>query len=338
MPEGTHKQATLHDVARLAGVSHQTVSRVINTSPNVSESTRARVTQAIEDLNYRPNRAARSLITGRSQTIQVIDFAAMYLMPIPEIVRQTNELNYRVGVSMLQDEHSAEDLRLLMDDLTSRLVDGFLLFDPQERFEKSELDRLCRGIPYVQMSGEPVSGIPAVLIDNKAGMEQMMAHLIGLGHRRIVEIGGPAAIHDARIRHQTYLDQMSAAGLEPGPCLEGDFTSGRAYELTRQLLAGRRDFSAIVCANDDSALGVMRALHECGLRIPDDVSVTGFDDHYPVRFYEPPLTTVRQDYSILSREAVQLLVDIIEEPKTLIRQVVLRPELVVRQSTARFQA
>ncbi len=338
MPEGTAKQATLHDVARLVGVSHQTVSRVINDSPNVSEGTRARVNQAIETLNYRPNRAARSLITGRSQTIQVIDFAATYLMPIPEIVRQTNAFNYRVGVSILRDEVSTEELRQLMDDLTSRLVDGFLLFSPQVCFDKRELDRLCRGIPYVQMAGEPAIGIPAVLIDNKAGVEQGMAHLIGLGHRRIAEIGGPAAVYDARIRHQTYLEQMAAAGLEPGPWLAGDFSAEKAYELSLQLLAGPRDFSAIVCANDDSALGVLRALHERGLRVPEDISVVGFDDHPPVKFYEPPLTTMRQDYQQLSREAVQLLVELIKEPQSPVRQVVLPPTLVVRQSTARFRA
>jgi DNA-binding LacI/PurR family transcriptional regulator len=266
----------------------------------------------------------------------LIDFATMYLAPIPEIVHQTNKLNYRIGVTMLQDEASQEDLRLLMDDLTSRLVDGFLLFDPKQPFDKRDLDRLCRGIPYIQIAGEPAPGIPAVLIDNKAGMEQIMAHLIGLGHRRIAEISGPVSIYDAQVRHQTYLEQMASAGLQPGPSLQGDFTAGRAYELGRQLLGGRREFSAIVCANDDSALGVMRALHECGLRIPDDVSVTGFDDHDPVRFYEPPLTTIRQDYRILSQQAVQMLVDMIEGPKMAFRQLILRPELVVRKSTACF--
>ena len=333
MSEGHHRQATLHDVARLANVSHQTVSRVINNSPNVSVDTRARVKQAIEELNYRPNRAARSLITGRSQTIQVIDFTATYITPIPEIVRQSNELGYRVGVSMLQEGHTREDLRLLMDDLTSRLVDGFLLFDPQERFDKTELDRLCRGIPYVQLGGNPMPGVPAVFVDHAAGMAQVIDHLFSLGHRHIAEISGPKMTYDGLIRHQTYVEKMRLADLEIGPCVEGDFGATTAYHLALDLLAPRPLFSAIVCGNDDTALGALRALHELGIRVPGDVSVTGFDDHPPVAFYEPPLTTVRQDYAAMSLQALQYLLALIENVQTPYRQIVVCPDLVIRQST-----
>lgn len=208
MKERTHKQATLHDVARLANVSHQTVSRVINNSPNVAEDTRQRVLAAIIELNYRPNRAARSLITGRSQTIQVIIFEETYLTPIPAIVSEANGLGYRVGLSVLRHEHTQEEMRDLFDDLTSRLVDGFLLFDPQERFEAEELKQLCRGIPFVQMGGDPVQNIPAVLVDHEAGMCQVMDHLLERGHRKIAEISGPERVFDARVRHKVYLKKM----------------------------------------------------------------------------------------------------------------------------------
>ena len=338
MPEGHHRQATLHDVARVAGVSHQTVSRVINNSPNVSIDTRSRVNQAIEALNYRPNRAARSLITGRSQTIQVIDFSATYITPIPVIVRQSNELGYRVGVSILREGHTREDLRLLMDDLTSRLVDGFLLFDPQERIEREELDRLSRGVPYVQLGGNPMPEVPSVLVDHAAGITQVMNHLMGLGHKRIAEISGPLTSYDALIRHQTYLQNMEQAGFATGPCLEGNFETTEAYRLTSELLRESPSFSAIVCGNDDTALGALRALHERRIRVPEDISVTGFDDHLQVKYYEPPLTTVCQDYAAMSLLGLQYLLSFIEKPQTEHRQIVVCPDLVIRQSTGKARS
>ena len=333
MHEKTHRQATLHDVARLANVSHQTVSRVINNSPNVADETRVRVLAAINELHYRPNRAARSLITGSSQTIQVVIFEETYLTPIPAIVSEANGLGYRVGLSVLPHEHTPEEMRELFDDLTSRLVDGFLLFDPQENFESDEIRLLCRGIPFVQMGGDPVEKIPAVLIDHEAGMRQVMDHLLGLGHRKIAEISGPERVFDARVRHRVYLEKMRVAGLEPGPSCEGDFGADTAYHHALDLLQGGAEFSAIVCANDESALGVLRALHECGLRVPEDVSVTGFDDHPPVRFYEPPLTTVRQDYAEMSRVGIKFLVDLIAEPDLVLPQKILEPQLIIREST-----
>jgi DNA-binding LacI/PurR family transcriptional regulator len=331
--EGSHKQATLHDVARLANVSHQTVSRVINESPNVADETRKRVQQAIEALNYRPNRAARSLITGHSQTIQVVDFAASYLPPIPIIVSEANKLDYRLGVSILRDNHTRKELRDLLDDLTSRLVDGFLLFSPREPLTVTELDALCRGVPYVQMGGTPIEGAAGVLLDHAVGMVLIMDHLLNIGHREIVEISGPLNMFDARLRHAAYEKRMIEAGLAPGPLLEGDFTSECGYQLACQLVQSRLKFTAIVCGNDDTALGVMRALHYYGLRIPEDVSVVGFDDHSPVRYYEPPLTTVRQDYSLMSQAGLQYLVKLIQEPETPREQRVIRPELVIREST-----
>lgn len=333
MIEGHRKQATLHDVARLANVSHQTVSRVINDSPNLAEETRLRVREAIEALNYRPNRAARSLITGRSQTIQVVDFSATYLTPIPAIVNEATELGYRIGVSILRDEHTRLDLRDLLDDLTSRLVDGLLFFAVNDELDSVELDRLCRGVPYVQLGGNPIAGTAGVLTDHAAGMSLVMDHLISAGHRRIAELSGPLYFYDARIRHQTYLKKMEEARLGAGSFLEGDFSAETAHGLACQLVESGQDFSAIVCANDDTALGTIRALHACGIRVPEDVSVTGFDDHPPVRFYEPPLTTVRQDYGLMSRESLRLLVQMIQNPGVARSQTILAPTLIVREST-----
>ena len=333
MQERANKQATLHDVAKLANVSHQTVSRVINHSPNVAEETRQRVVSAISELNYRPNRAARSLITGRSQTIQVIVFEESYLFPVPAIVAAAAEQGYRVGLSILRHDSAQDELGELFDDMTSRLVDGFLLFDPQESYGAAVLKRLCRGIPFVQIGGNPVENITAVVLDHGDGMSQMMDLLLGLGHRRIVEISGSLRIYDARIRHECYLQKMLEAGLEPAPVFEGDFGAEKAHQLALDILNQGIEFTALVCANDESALGAMRALHSRGLRVPEDVSVTGFDDHPLVCFYEPPLTTIRQDYAEMSRIGMNALVDLIQDPGRPPEQVKLKPHLIVRQST-----
>lgn len=331
LAEPNQKQATLHDVARLANVSHQTVSRVINHSPNVSAETRERVQKAIQILNYRPNRAARSLITGRSQTIHIIDFEAGYLAPIPAIISTAGELGYRSSLSILSQTNS-DDLRKLLTELSSWMVDGLVLFDPQLSLNAAELESLCRGIPFIQLGGRPVPGIPSVTFDHAYGVEQAMRHLYSLGHRRIAAISGPLNLFDARTRHQTYVDWMKANHLEPGPCLEGNFSAGVAYQLAQDLIR-QGGFSAILCGNDETALGVLHALHECGLRVPADISVVGFDDHPHVQFYEPPLTTVRQDSDELSRFGITDLIARIEDPKLQGESLVLEPRLVVRGST-----
>jgi LacI family transcriptional regulator len=328
------KQATLHDVARLADVSHQTVSRVINDSPNVAAATREKVIQAIHKLNYRPNRAARSLITGRSQTLQVIDFDANFMTPIPPIVNLATERGYQVGVSTLRSPESLVELHRLFDDLTSRIVDGFLFFAMDMPMEAGLLDRLCRGIPYVQLGAAPAVDVPAVVFDQRHGMHQVMQHLFDLGHHKIAELTGRFAKVDGRIRHDVYLEMMAGKGLEPGPWREGDFTVHGGYVGTRQLLEQGLDFTALVCGNDQMALGALHALHEANFRVPEDVSVVGFDDEAFVAYYEPPLTTMRQDFQEQARQGIEYLIQLIDDPETKHEHKVICPHLIIRNSTA----
>ena len=328
------KQATLHDVARLADVSHQTVSRVINDSPNVADATREKVVQAIRRLNYRPNRAARSLITGRSQTLQVIDFDANFMAPIPPIVNLATERGYQIGVSTLRSPDSLLELNRLFDELTSRIVDGFLFFAMDIPMEVGLLDRLCRGIPYVQLGAAPDMNVPAVVFDQRHGMHQIMQHLFDLGHRKIAEVTGRLSKVDGRIRHEVYLEMMDGVGLEPGPWLEGDFTVHGGYVGTRQMLEQGQQFTALVCGNDQMALGALRALHEAHLRVPEDVSVVGFDDESFVAYYEPPLTTMRQDFQEQARQGIEYLIQLINDPETVHEHKVICPHLIVRESTA----
>ena len=328
------KQATLHDVARLADVSHQTVSRVINDSPNVADATREKVLHAIRRLNYRPNRAARSLITGRSQTLQVIDFDANFMAPIPPIVNLATERGYQIGVSTLRSPDSLVELNRLFDELTSRIVDGFLFFAMDMPMEAALLDRLCRGIPYVQLGAAPAVNVPAVVFDQRHGMNQIMQHLFDLGHHKVAEVTGRLTKVDGRIRHEVYLEMMEGKGLEPGPWLEGDFTVHGGYVGTRQMLEQGRQFTALVCGNDQMALGALRALHEANLRVPEDVSVVGFDDELFVAYYEPPLTTMRQDFQEQARQGIEYLIQLINDPETKHEHKVICPHLIIRDSTA----
>lgn len=333
MAEHPPRQATLHDVARLAGVSHQTVSRVINDHPNVLASTRERVLEAIRALDYRPNRAARSLITGRSQTIQTINFKPYFMGPLKQVIYEAASCGYHVGISTLSDGESREEFRLLMDELTSRVVDGFIFFESELELRAEELDRLCRGVPYIKQGGNPGDCVASVVFDQRSGMNQVMDHLLGLGHTRIAEIVGWKNIYDARIRHEIYLERMAQAGLEPGPVTYGDFTARGGYEAACQLLDAGQSFTALVCANDATAVGALRALHEHGLGVPEDISVVGYDDDSEVPYLEPPLTTVRQDYEAQGIQTVKMLVDLIANPQAAHNQHLIPAELVVRQST-----
>ncbi len=328
------KQPTLHDVARLANVSHQTVSRVINDSPNVADETRKRVLDVIRRLNYRPNRAARSLITGRSQTLHVINFDANYLTPLPPLINLANDHGYQISISTMRHPNSMDELRRYFDDLTSRIVDGFLFFAMDLKVEVKILDGLCRGIPYVQLGTDPDPATPAVVIDQQVGMQKIMEHLFDLGHREIAEISGPFNHVDARIRHAVYTEMMTARNLVPDPWFEGNFTVAGGYERTCQVLGSGKKFSALVCGNDQMALGTLRALHETGLRVPEDVSVVGFDDENAVSFYEPPLTTICQDYHQQAQLGIEYLIQLIDDPETPRCHKVIVPELVVRLSTA----
>jgi len=333
MANDSNKPATLHDVARLSGVSYQTVSRVVNQNPYVADETRKRVLQSIEQLNYRPNRAARSLITGHSQTIQVVSFNPNYTRPMLPLVAAAKEFNYHAGFSILSDPFDHTELKALVDELTSRMVDGFIFFEPPFELNKIDINRFCRQMPFVQIGACPCPNVPAIVIDQRLGMEQVVNHLLGLGHRQIAELSGPMHIYDGRVRHDVFMDLMQRAGLKPGSSIQSDFTTPGGYVAACELLERGEPFTALVCGNDEIALGALRALHERGVRVPEDISVTGFDDNVDVAYYEPPLTTVRQDLGAQAHQSIQYLIALIEHPEMPRYQQMIYPQLVVRKST-----
>lgn len=329
------KRVTLHDVAQHAGVSYQTVSRVINDDPHVSKSTRQRVLQAINALDYRPNYAARSLVTRRSNLLEIISFGATHYGPsqmVTHIERAARRLGYNLILSHINDM-TTHEINSAVNRLSGRLVEGIILITPVIGVSYEEILGITRGIPFVMIDTPLGSNAPGVVINQHYGGELATQHLIALGHRHICEISGPLNWFGAIARHESWLSTLRVAGLEPGKSAAGDWTAVGGYQATQQLLTEERTFTGLIVGNDQMALGAMRALREAGLRVPEDVSVVGFDDIPEAICFEPPLTTVRQDFDALGAQSVEYLVDRINRPEQPAQQRVLYPTLVMRQST-----
>lgn len=335
-PSHFSRRVTLHDVAEQAGVSYQTVSRVINESPHVSAETRRRVLQAIEALNYLPNHAARSLVTRRSNLLEVVTFGGHHYGPsqmVIHIEKAARKLGYNLILTNIA-EMSLKEIQGAVATLSGRLVEGIIVITPVVGVDYAELVALFNRIPFVMIDPQLGSSTPSIVINQQHGSQLATQHLIDLGHHNICEISGPQNWFGAVARHESWLATMKAAGLVPGRSVEGDWTALGGYAATRRLLAENAVFTALVVANDQMALGAMRALREVGLRIPDDVSVVGFDDIPEAVCFEPPLTTIRQDFDALGRQSVEYLVAMVNDPELPVQQRVLFPSLIVRQSTA----
>ena len=337
MATSTDKQITLSDVARASGVSNQTVSRVVNRHPHVAENTRERVLSSIRKLGYRPNRAARSLVTRNSNTVGIISFGTTYYGPaqtFAKIEKAVRASGYGLTFYSI-DELTREQLRTAINTLADHQVDGIVMAAPFIDFDPTDVLSLCGDIPVVMIDVPKGAHVPSVVVDQVAGSRLATQHLIDSGHQNIAEISGPLSWHDAALRHEAWQATLQAAGLSPGPRAEGDWSAAGGYRAAEQLLASGERFSALVAANDQTALGAARALRARGLKIPEDVSVIGFDDIPEAAFFEPPLTTVSQDFTALGQQSVDYLLSLIREPETPVHQRVLYPTLVERQSVTR---
>lgn len=321
------------DVAALAGVSHQTVSRVVNGLPHVGEATRDRVLAAIKELDYRPNTAARTLVTRRSSIIGIISTETGLYGPnsihrtVEEAAREAGYFAGSVGLKTI----TADGLQDAIEHLRRQSVEGIVMIAAQHE----ALDLIRRqdpGVPLVVVEGDLTRAKFAVGVDQHLGASEATRHLLDLGHTRIAHVSGPRGWTEAAARAQGWRDALVAAGLEPGPCLEGDWTAECGYALGLEL-ATQHDVDAVFVANDQMAIGVLRALHESGRSVPADVSVVGFDDSPEAGYLIPPLTTVRQDFPAVGRRAIAVLhAAIVGEDENLDRLVA--PHLVVRSSTA----
>ena len=327
---------TLHSVAEYAGVSYQTVSRVVNHHPNVSQETRERVQQAIEALGYRPNKLAKSLVVRQSHTLGILVFGMSHFGPTQmmlHIERATKELGYDLIFSNV-GKLAYEQIRKSLESLSERQVDGILALSPVANITYEMMVEVCPDIPIVQIDPEMGLNVPSVVVDQEYGSRLITEYLINLGHQKIVEISGPLNWFGARARHKMWAETMRNAGLTPGISIEGDWTANSGYHAVHRLLTEDRGFTAIVVGNDQMALGAIYALHEYNLAVPEDVSVVGFDDIPEAAYFRPPLTTIRQDFNKLGDAGVRYLLERIKNPDVQLRQHVLYPNLMVRQSTA----
>ena len=310
------RRAVMSDVARLAGVSHQTVSRVINDSEHVRPATRERVLLAMRQLDYRPSSVARALVTGRSKTLGVITFDTTLHGPASTlfaIEQASHAAGYFITIVSLKalDRPSVLDA---VERLRRQGVDGILVIAPQEGAVRA-LVRAPAGIPLVAVVAGPAGAIPVAAADQLGGAASATRHLLELGHRTVFHIAGPADWLEAQQRVAGWRTTLQAAGADVHEPLVGDWSPQAGYDLGRRLAADPA-VTAIFVANDQMALGTLRALHEAGRAIPGDVSVVGFDDIPEAPFFTPPLTTVRQDFDQMGRRSLRLLLDTMEAVET----------------------
>ena len=322
------------DVARVAGVSHQTVSRVINEADHVRPETRERVLRAMLELDYRPNSVARALVTGRSRTLGVVSFDTTLYGPASTlfgIERAAHAEGYFVSIVSVTSLDRASVLGAV-ERLRAQGVDGILIVTPQDAAAEAVL-HVPADTPVVAVEAGPEGDVPVVAVDQLAGARAATEHLLELGHRTVWHIAGPSDWLEARQRVDGWAAALADAGADAPPLLSGDWSARSGYELGKRL-ATVRDVTAVFAANDQMALGLLRALYEAGRQVPRDLSVVGFDDIPEAQFFTPPLTTVRQDFNEMGRQSLMLLLDEIAAPTRSSERVVVEPELKVRESTA----
>ena len=327
------RAVVMADVAKLAGVSLQTVSRVINDSPHVHSATRERVQDAMRKLEYRPNPVARALVTGRSRTLGVVSFDTTLYGPASTlfgIERAAHDAGYFVSIVSLRSL-TPSSVVSAVERLREQGVDGILVIAPQESATQALL-HLPEDVPVVAAEAGPDDSVPRVAVDQIAGARLATAHLLDLGHRTVWHISGPPDWLEAQDRVDGWRATLDAAGAPAPPVLVGDWSARAGYELGGDL-AANPDVTAVFVANDQMALGLLRSLHEAGRRIPGDISVVGFDDIPEAAYFTPPLTTVRQNFNEMGRRSLLLLLDQIESGVRTPARETVAPELIVRAST-----
>jgi DNA-binding LacI/PurR family transcriptional regulator len=328
---------TIYDVARLAGVSTATVSRALNGTAQIAPATRTAIDAAVEQLGYRPNSIARSLVTKSTQTIALLlpdisnPFYAALVSGIQECAL-AHDHTMLLCTTAGDAEREEEYLQLLRaKQVDGALVDGLVL--PSDRIAQFVRD----GFPIVCLDRDiDSSAIPLVQVDNRLGGRLAADHLLELGHTRIAHVTGAPALHISDDRLAGYQDALREDGIEPHPSLvaPGTFTEEGGYLAAKALVRRHPHVTAIFAANDLSAVGVLNALAEAGRRVPEDVSVVGFDDLRLAGYTSPPLTTVRQPADGLARLATELLIALTRGEDVQQMRHVLPPTLVVRASTA----
>lgn len=331
-PVGGPKRANIYDVAERAGVSHMTVSRVLNGHPNIRETTRERVLKAIEEMNYTRSSIARALATSKAMRIGVLVDGPLQYGPnstVRSLEVAARAHGYAVSSFAIGDDEGQQVNAGVME-LVTQGIDAICAIAPRI----SSLDALRQqvtGLPMLVVKEEPDEELHTVAVDQRAGARAATRHLIDLGHRNIVHLSGPLDWYDARARAEAWRDTMLAAGLSAPTPEVADWSSDSGYEFGRTYSFD--GVTAVFASNDQMALGLIHALWERGIRVPTDISVVGFDDVPDAAHYGPPLTTVRQPFALLGESIIEELMAVIEDSGGGGRRLV-QPALVVRSSTA----
>lgn len=334
------RTASIRDVARAADVSYQTVSRVLNGHPSIRPATKQRVLDAMAELRYRPNQAARALVTSRARTLGVVLGSRGEYGPTSSLAAledAARERGYWVTSAYLSDTRP-ETIRAAVEHLRRQSVEGIIVHAPQVRVF-DVLAELDVDVPYLGLHSAE-RGIAELADDQVHGARMVTEHLISLGHVEILHVAGPQDWIEAESRMRGYLHALSDADLPTRPPILGDWTGDFGYRAAIEL-SRRLDFTAVFAANDSMALGLLHGFRDVGVDLPRQLSVVGFDDIPLARHGWPPLTTVHQNFTGLGERAVRALLDAIGAPSTAPEAAEAAPEasdvvprLVVRDSSA----
>jgi len=344
---GPRRAPTMADVAQVAGVSHQTVSRVLANHPNVRESTRAEVLRAIEQLGYRRNSSARALVTRRTLTLGVVACNPTLFGPSSMLFgleEAARDEGYMVSAVTLR-RYTQKALEEAIDHLSDWGVEGIVVMVPH-RQAVSALAQLRLPFPVVTVEGGHSLPIPGVSVDQELGARLVTGHLLAAGHETVWHVAGPPDWLEAEARLDGWRATLEEAGAVVPPPLQGDWTPLSGYRAGQELAGrvatssarrGSPDVTAVFVANDQMALGVLRAFREAGLSVPGQVAIAGFDDIPEAEFFAPPLTTVRQDFAAVGQASIRLLLSRLESggagTADDAERVVIEPRLIVRSSS-----
>ena len=310
---------------------------MINSSPSVREDTRQRVQDAIAELGYRRNTAARALVTRRSNTIGVITSVSPFWGPSSTLIgveRAARDAGFYLSVAGLPSIEPAA-VNAVLGHFHDQGVEGIVVIAPEAALAHMA-EPFVTDIPVVMVAAgaEPAPGVQITAVDQELGARLATRHLIELGHTRIGHIAGPDPWFDATARLKGWRDELADAGLNPGPNTAGDWTSASGYRIGAHWLGRKRLPSAVFVANDLMALGFVRAMHDAGVQVPREVSIVGFDDMPGADHFIPGLTTVRQDLDTLGGQCIEMLVAALNQTPS--DTPLVEPVLVVRDSAARF--
>jgi DNA-binding LacI/PurR family transcriptional regulator len=320
------------DVARLAGVSHQTVSRVLNGHPNVREQTRLRVRAAIAQLGYRPNKAARALVTGKSQLIGVIAQNSPLYGPaslLGAFESAAGEAGFSVSVRRVKTL-DRDSIAAAVEYHRDQRVAGIVAIAPTASANEA-LAEVPAGVPLVTVDGDPERETPLVTVDQFQGAYEATKLLLEYDHKTVWHVSGPPDWFDSAGRVEGWRHALREAHVEEPPVMAADWSAESGYK-SGQMLARMSECTAIFAANDHLALGILRAMYERGRRVPYDVSVVGFDDVPEAAYFIPPLTTVRPDFDAVARETLDLLLAQVSEGEVERLRRTVAPTLVERAS------